>query len=155
MSHRLFIVLALCLFGLTIHAQEGPVFVNEGETLVYYLSRDPQGQKGTVSDALQNVPGIKVDTEGNISLRGVSEVVIFFNGKPSHFDEESRKSYLQQMSAASIERIEVMTNPSARFTTTTDTGVINIITNSQGRSERHLSVGFHSNTQPILSPWVS
>lgn len=155
MSRRHIIVLVLCLFGLTIYAQEGPVFVNEGETVVYYLSRDPQGQKGTVSDALQSVPGIKVDTEGNISLRGVSEVSVFINGKPSHFDEESRKSYLQQMSAASIERIEVMTNPSARFTTTTDTGVINIITNSQGQSERHLSVGIQSNTQPVLSPWVS
>ena len=53
MSRRLIIVLVLCLFGLTIYAQEGSVFVNEGETVVYYLSRDPQGQKGTVSDALQ------------------------------------------------------------------------------------------------------
>jgi hypothetical protein len=155
MFRRLFIVLSLCLFGLAVYAQEGPIFVNEGETVVYHLSRDPQGQKGTVSDALQNVPGVKVDTEGKISLRGVSQVEIFINGKPSHFDEESQKNYLQQVSAATIDRIEVMTNPSARFTTAINTGVINMVTNSDGSSERHLSVGIQTNTQPVISPWVS
>ena len=103
---QLLFVLLLGLFSITLTAQEGPVFVNEGETVVYHLSRDPQGQKGTVSDALQNVPGVKVDTEGHISLRGVSEVEIFIDGKPSHFDEESQKNYLQQVSAKNIERIE-------------------------------------------------
>ena len=153
--HLLFLIAFSLLTSLSLFAQEGPIFVNEGETVVYHLSRDPKGQEGTVSDALQNVPGVKVDTEGNISLRGVSEVVIFINGKPSHFDEESRKNYLQQVSAASIDRIEVMTNPSARYTTATDTGVINIITNNEGQSERHLSIGLQSNTRPELSPWIS
>lgn len=155
MLRRLFFVLSLCLLGLAVFAQEGPVFVNEGETVVYHLSRDPQGQKGTVSDALQNVPGVKVDTEGHVSLRGVSQVEIFINGKPSHFDEESQKNYLQQVSAATIDHIEVMTNPSARFTTAINTGVINIVTNSDGFSERHLSIGIQTNTQPVVSPWVS
>ena len=152
---RILMVLILWLLGLPMIAQEGPVFVNEGETVVYHLSRDPQGQKGTVSDALQNVPGVKVDTEGHINLRGVSEVEIFINGKPSHFDEESQKNYLQQVSAATIERIEVMTNPSARYTTAIDTGVINLITDSTANSERHFSVGIQSNTKPEFSPWVS
>ena len=156
MTYRhVLVLLLLWLLALPLSAQEGPVFVNEGETVVYHISRDPEGRKGTVSDALQNVPGVKVDTEGNLSLRGVSEVEVFINGKPAHFDEESRKNYLQQVSAASIERIEVMTNPSARYTTEANTGVINIITNSQSQSERHLSVGIQTNTQPVLSPWVS
>ena len=154
---HLFLVLLLLTLYSPLHAQqpEGPVFVNEGETVVYHLSRDPEGQKGTVSDALQNVPGVKVDTEGNITLRGVNQVEIFIDGKPSHFDGESQKNYLQQVSASSIERIEVMTNPSARYTTATDTGVINIITDGKDRSERHLSAGFQVNTQPNLSPWLS
>ena len=62
-------------------APEGPIFGNDGETVVYYVSRDAKGRQGTVSDALQNVPGVKVDTEGNISLRGVSEVEVFINGQ--------------------------------------------------------------------------
>lgn len=152
---RLFVVTTLWLLTCPLVAQEGPIFVNEGETVVYLVSRDPKGRKGTLSDALQNVPGVKVNTEGQVSLRGVNEVIIFINGKPSHFDEESQKNYLQQVSASSIERIEVMTNPSARYTTQADTGVINIITNSQSRSERHLSVGLQANTKPNLSPWFS
>ncbi len=159
MTRRLFILIAL-LTGLLYplaaqNPSDTPIFVNEGETVVYHLSRDPQGKKGTVSDALQNVPGVKVDTEGNVTLRGVSSVAIFIDGKPSHFDDESRKNYLQQVSAEAIERIEVMTNPSARYTTATDTGVINIITDGQDHSERHLSIGLQSTTQPDLSPWVS
>lgn len=155
--HLLFALLAM-LLNLPLTAQElseCPLFVNEGETVVYHLSRDPEGRKGTVSDALQNVPGVKVDTEGQINLRGVSQVEIFINGKPSHFDEESQKNYLQQVSAAAILRIEVMTNPSARYTTATDTGVINIITDAQSQSERHMSIGLQSNTQPEVSPWIS
>ena len=149
------LVLLLLLFGLPLGAQEGPIFVNEGEMVVYHVSRDPEAWKGTVSDALQNVPGVKVDTEGNITLRGVSEVEIFINGKPSHFDEESQKNYLQQVSAASIERIEMMTNPSARYTTEINTGIINIVIDGQSHSERHLSVGIQTNTKPVVSPWIS
>ena len=152
------LLLSFWLLSLPLFAQEpqeGPLFVNEGETVVYHISRDPQGKKGTVSDALQNVPGVKVDTEGNITLRGVSQVEVFINGKPAHFDSESQKNYLQQVSAASIERIEVMTNPSARYTTESGTGVINIITIGQSQSERHLSVGIQTNTQPVISPWIS
>ena len=133
----------------------GPIFVNEGETIIYHISRDPKARNGTVSDALQNVPGVKVDTEGNISLRGVSEVELFINDRPSRFDEESQKNYLQQVKAISIVRIEVMTNPSAQYTSSPDTGVINIITETDGRSERHLSIGFQSNTRPNVSPWLS
>ena len=155
MSNRHVLFCLMLLLSLPLAAQEGPIFVNEGETVVYHISRDPKGRQGTVSDALQNVPGVKVDTEGNVSLRGVSQVEIFINGKPAYFDEESQKNYLQQVSAANIERIEVMTNPSARYTTETDTGVINLITNNEGSSERHLSIGIQSNTQPELSPWIS
>ena len=155
-------LLILTVLSLTGKAQTtdtlsegGPFFVNEGETLIYHIHRDPKARQGTISDALQNVPGVKVDTEGNLSLRGVDEVVLFINGRPSHFDEESLKNYLQQVKALSIERIEVMTNPSAQYTSATNTGVINLITSQGSSSERHLSIGFQSNTQPNLSPWLS
>ena len=159
---RCLLLLILTVLSLTGKAQTtdtlsagGPFFVNEGETLIYHIHRDPKARQGTVSDALQNVPGVKVDTEGNLSLRGVDEVELFINGRPSHFDEESLKNYLQQVKAISIERIEVMTNPSAQYTSATNTGVINLITSQGSNSERHLSVGLQSNTKPNLSPWLS
>ena len=152
----LFLTFSFFSYAQTVDSlSAGPIFVIEGETTIYHISRDPNARQGTVSDALQNVPGVKVDTEGNISLRGVSEVELFINDRPSRFDEESQKNYLQQAKAFSILRIEVMTNPSAQFTSSPDTGVINIITDSDGGSEKHLSVGLQANTRPNLSPWVS
>ena len=156
----LLLLLACCAFDAWAQAPEpspgtAPLFVNEGETLVYHVGRDPEAGQGTVSDALQNVPGVKVDTEGNISLRGVENVALFINGRPSHFDEESLKNYLQQVKASSIARIEVMTNPSAQYTSEANTGVINLITEAAHHAERHLSIGLQANTKPTVSPWVS
>ena len=162
MKHPTLLLLLLSTLSIRTVAQTpdtiagaAPLFVNEGETVVYHVGRDVQAKQGTVSDALQNVPGVKVDTEGNISLRGVNEVELFINGRPSRFDEESLKNYLQQVKASSIERIEVMTNPSVQYTSATNTGVINIVTNSEAHSERHLSVGMQFNTKPNISPWLS
>ncbi len=162
MKRLLFLLLLLSTLSFKMTAQTPdtlsgatPLFVNEGETLIYHIGHDKDAKQGTVSDALQNVPGVKVDTEGKISLRGVNEVELFINGRPSRFDEESLKNYLQQVKASSIERIEVMTNPSAQYTSAINTGVINIVTNEVSHTERHLSMGLQFNTRPNISPWVS
>ena len=60
-----------------VTAQE--TFVTEGETVVYKVCLDESIQSGTVSDALQNLPGVRVDVDGNITMRGVSKVEIFIN----------------------------------------------------------------------------
>ena len=131
------------------------LFRNEGDKIVYQVNRDEKAQKGTLSDALQNVPGLKVDTEGNITLRGVSKVEVWINDHPSYFEEESQKNYLQQTSASIINRIEVITNPSSRYTKETDTGIINVIIDSKNFHSQNLIVGFQANTSPNLSPWIS
>lgn len=136
-------------------AMFGQTFVNDGEKVVYHVSRDTTLVQGTVSDALQNIPGLKVDTEGNITMRGVSEVEIWINDAPSHFDSDSQKNYLQQTSVKNITRIEVITNPSARYTTETDLGIINIWTNGKQQYNQHLSVGIQANTSPNVSPWLA
>ena len=71
--------------------EKKPLFANEGEKTLYNVSEDPSIQTGTASDALQNAPGVEVDVEGNITLRGVSSVEIWINGKPSHLNEENLK----------------------------------------------------------------
>ena len=144
-------LLFLCLFC-ACATLFGQTFVNDGEKVVYHVAQDASAQEGTVSDVLQNVPGVKVDTEGNVTLRGVGTVEIWINDSPSHFDEEGQKSYLQQTSAATIERIEVITNPSARYTSETDTGIINIITSNKKQNTQSLSVGLQANTNPHISP---
>ena len=135
--------------------EKRPLFSNEGEKTLYNVSEDPSVQTGTVSDALQNAPGVEVDVEGNITLRGVSSVEVWINGQPSNLNEENLKTYLQQMPANALERIEVITNPSARYSSNSDGGIINIVTNSKIKKNQFLSFGARASSSPNASPWAS
>ncbi len=135
--------------------EKRPLFSNEGEKTLYNVSEDPSVQTGTVSDALQNAPGVEVDVEGNVSLRGVSSVDIWINGQPSNLNAENLKTYLQQMPANALERIEVITNPSARYASNSDGGIINIVTNAKIKKNQFLSFGVRASSSPNASPWVS
>ncbi len=135
--------------------EKRPLFSNEGEKTLYNVSEDPSVQTGTVSDALQNAPGVEVDVDGNITLRGVSSVEVWINGQPSNLNEENLKTYLQQMPANALERIEVITNPSARYSSNSDGGIINIVTNSKIKKNQFLSFGVRASSSPNASPWVS
>ena len=135
--------------------EKKPLFANEGEKTLYNVSEDPSIQTGTASDALQNAPGVEVDVEGNITLRGVSSVEIWINGKPSHLTDENLKTYIQQMPANAIKTIEVITNPSARYASKSDGGIINIVTNGKVQKNQFVSFGLNASTRPDTSPWVS
>lgn len=135
--------------------EKRPLFSNEGEKTLYNVSEDPSVQTGTVSDALQNAPGVEVDVEGNITLRGVSSVEVWINGQPSNLNEENLKTYLQQMPANALERIEVITNPSARYSSNSDGGIINIVTNSKIKKNQFISFGARASSSPNVSPWAS
>ena len=135
--------------------EKRPLFSNEGEKTLYNVSEDPSVQTGTVSDALQNAPGVEVDVEGNVSLRGVSSVDIWINGQPSNLNAENLKTYLQQMPANALERIEVITNPSARYASNSDGGIINIVTNAKIKKNQFISFGLRASSSPNASPWAS
>ena len=132
---------------------ERPLYAMDGEKNMYNTKEDASIQTGTASDALQNAPGVEVDAEGNITLRGVSSVEIWINDQPSHMNEEALKQYIKTLPANAIERIEVITNPSARYST--NGGVINIVTNQTVKRNELLCVGVRANTTPSVSPWVS
>ena len=133
---------------------EKPLYAMDGEKLVYNVSEDPSIQTGTTEDALQNAPGVEVDVEGNISLRGVSSVEIWVNDKPSKLTEENLKTYLQTLPANAIARIETITNPSAKYATEAE-AVINIVTSAHIKSNQFVSFGVNGSTQPFVSPWIS
>ena len=135
-------------------AAERPLYAMEGEKLIYNVSEDPSIQTGTTEDALQNAPGVEVDVEGNITLRGVSSVEIWVNDKPSKLTEENLKTYLQTLPANAIARIETITNPSAKYATDAE-AVINIVTSAHIKSNQFVSFGVNGSSQPFVSPWVS
>ena len=133
---------------------ERPLYAMDGEKLIYNVSDDPSIQTGTTEDALQNAPGVEVDVEGNITLRGVSSVEIWINDKPSKLTEENLKTYLQTLPANALARIETITNPSAKYATDAE-AVINIVTTAHIKSNQFVSFGINGSNQPFVSPWVS
>lgn len=134
---------------------EKPIYTYEGEKKIYNVSEDPSVQGGVANDALQNAPGVYVDMEGNITLRGVSGVEIWINDKPSRIKAEGLKSFLQQLPANAIERIEVISNPSAKYSAEGTGGIINIVTREKIKKNQLLSFGVNGSTQISYSPWVS
>lgn len=94
---------------------------------VFNVGKDLANAGGTASDILSNVPSVAVDVEGNVSLRGSSNVRILIDGKPSGLVSLKGGSGLQQLQGSSIERIEVITNPSARYEAEGMGGIINIV----------------------------
>lgn len=95
----------------------------------YSVANDLTARTGSIADALRNVPSVEVDVQGNVSLRGDPSVTILIDGKPSGmFNGEGRGDALQAMPADQIDRVEVMTNPSAAYRPDGSGGVINLVT---------------------------
>ena len=114
--------------GVVVTAHKPPV-----QTLldrkVYSVATDLQSTVGTAADILNQVPSVDVDADGNVSLRGDVNVTVLVDGKPSaEFSGATRGLSLLQIPASDIDRIEVMTNPPARYKAEGTAGVINIIT---------------------------
>ena len=87
---------------------------------------------GSLSDLLQNIPSVQVDVEGNVSLRGNENVQILINGKQSTMmNARTRAEVLQQLPAGDIERIEIITNPSAQYKPDGVSGILNIVMKKQ------------------------
>jgi outer membrane receptor protein involved in Fe transport len=95
----------------------------------YSVTSDLQATTGSISDALRNIPSVEVDLQGNVSLRGDQNVTIMIDGKPSGlFRGEGKGQALQSLPADQIERVEVITNPSAEFKPEGTGGIINLVT---------------------------
>lgn len=95
---------------------------------VYNVGEDLLSTSGSASDLMQNIPSVEVDIDGAVSLRGNENVTILVNGKPSAMmSAKTRGDALNQLSASNIERIEVITNPSAEHKPDGVSGIINIV----------------------------
>lgn len=100
---------------------------NSIDRKVYNVQMDIMSKTGTASELLQNIPSVQVDIDGNVSLRGSTNVLILINGKTSPLMGKTRADVLQQMPANTIEKIEVITNPSAKYKPDGTSGIINIV----------------------------
>jgi iron complex outermembrane receptor protein len=106
---------------------ERPLFVQTAEKRIFNVEKNSLSTGGNAIDALRQVPGIEVDADDNISLRGSSKVNLMIDGKPSSIAGGDIKSLLQSVPSANIADIEVMTNPGAKYDPEGMAGIINIV----------------------------
>ncbi|CAH0999500.1 hypothetical protein LEM8419_00800 [Neolewinella maritima] len=101
---------------------------------------------GSAEDLLRQIPGITVDLEGNVSLRGSGGVRFLINGRPSGLVGTDPATYLKSLPSASIERVEVITNPGAAFDPEGTAGIINIVLKKQREDGFNVSVALNAGT---------
>lgn len=94
---------------------------------IFNIGKDLSNLGGSATDILDNLPSIQVDVEGNVLLRGSENVRILIDGKPSGLVGLSSNDALRQLNGNLVERVEVITNPSARYDAEGLAGIINIV----------------------------
>ena len=108
---------------------------------IFNIGKDLSIRGGNASDVLGNVPSVQVDVEGNVSLRGNENVTILIDGRPSALVGMNGADALRQIPAEAIEKVEVITSPSARYDAEGTAGILNIIL------RKNKLVGFNGSLQ--------
>lgn len=121
---------------------------------VFTVDQNIASAGASVTDVLENIPSVDVDQEGNISLRNSEDVEIWINGKPAGLTAENRGQVLQQMPAGTIEKIELITNPSAKFSPEGTSGIINLV------MKKDRAAGYYGSIQAginyaLAAPWTT
>ncbi len=94
---------------------------------VYNVDKNIMATGGNATDILRNIPAVNVDIDGNVSLRGSNQITVLIDGKISGLTGSNRQAVLEQIPAGTIESVEVITNPSAKYDAEGMGGIINII----------------------------
>jgi outer membrane receptor protein involved in Fe transport len=115
------------LGGVTVTAKK-PFIEARPDKIVVNVDASPTSAGATVLELLEKSPGITVDNDGNISLRGKAGVIIMIDGKPTYLSSTDLANLLKNMPASQLEQIEIMTNPSAKYDASGNSGIINIKT---------------------------
>ena len=115
------------LGGVTVTAKKPFIEARPDKTIVN-VDASPTSAGATVLELLEKSPGITVDNDGNISLRGKAGVIIMIDGKPTYLSSTDLANLLKNMPASQLEQIEIMTNPSAKYDASGNSGIINIKT---------------------------
>ncbi|HVV54224.1 MAG TPA: outer membrane beta-barrel family protein, partial [Mucilaginibacter sp.] len=107
---------------------ERPLIQQKPGKLIYDMQADPESKAKSLLDMMHKIPFVTVDADDNVSLKGSTNFKVFINGKPSAMMDNNLKAVLRTMPASSVQRIEVITNPPAKYDAEGIGGIINIIT---------------------------
>lgn len=105
-----------------------PFIEQKNDRTVVNVEASPSNAGATALEVLEKSPGVSVDNDGNISLKGKQGVIIMMDGKPTYLSAADLANVLKNMPASALDQIEIMTNPSAKYDAAGNSGVINIKT---------------------------
>ncbi len=135
--------------------------VGQGSTMrfeldkkIFTVDQSISSAGASVSEVLENIPSVEVDQEGTISLRNSEDVEIWINGKPAGLTAENRAEILQQMPADAIKEIELITNPSAKFSPEGTAGIINLVMKKDRKAGYYGSVSGGID-YALAKPWTT
>ena len=130
-----------------------PIIKQQADRITYDLQADPESKGSNVLTMMRKVPFVSVDANDNILLKGNGSFKVLINGKPSGMVESNLKAVLQSMPASTIQSIEVITNPPAKYDAEGMAGIINIITNKKIDNGYKGTVNFNENF-PVGGPGI-
>ncbi len=124
---------------------------NDIDKKVYNVDQDLSSKGASVSDVLNNVPSVDVDQEGAISLRGDANVTVLIDGRLSSLSGANGTSLLSSIPASSIEKIEVISNPSSKYSPDGTSGIINIVMKKNRKAGLNTAVSSTVANGPYLN----
>ncbi len=117
---------AIAVEGITVTGERSEVLLAPDRN-TYQVRDMPAVAGGNATDVLENVPAVEVDVEGRVSLRGSQNVAVQINGRPAPMRGDQLAAFLRQLPANMLDRVEVITNPSARHDPEGMAGIVNIV----------------------------
>jgi len=145
------------LSGVTVTARK-PLIEQKIDRTVVNVDAAPTNAGATAMEVLEKSPGISVDNDGNISLKGKQGVIVMMDGKPTYLSAADLANVLKNLPASALDQIEIMTNPPARYDASGNSGIINIKTKKSrneglnGSITAGGTIGLYKRNDSYLSP---
>ncbi|MET0466457.1 MAG: TonB-dependent receptor [Chitinophagaceae bacterium] len=127
---------AQSLAGVTVQAKR-PMVEARLDKMVVNVDASPSNAANNILEVLEKSPGISVDRDGNISLKGKQGVIVLMDGKQTYLSGQDLANLLKSMSASQLDQIEIMTQPSAKYDAAGNSGIINL------KTKKNKTMGFN------------
>jgi iron complex outermembrane receptor protein len=117
-----------------------PFIEQKSDRILVNVDASPANAGTSVMDVLEKSPGVSVDKDGNISLKGKQGVNVMIDGRPTYMNSVQLATYLKSLPSSAIEQLEIMSNPSAKYDAAGNSGIINI------KTKKNKAMGFNGST---------
>lgn len=125
-----------------------PFIEQKADKMIINVDASPSNAGSTAMDVLEKSPGVTLDKDDNISLKGKQGVTVMIDNKPTYLSATQLADYLRSLPASAIDQIEIMTNPSAKYDAAGNSGIINI------KTKKNRMKGFNGNLNLTYSQGV-